>query len=162
MELAFAQYRKPLSPDLVASFFSVFARFEYALKAAGFAAGVGHRRAEPQWSRFASVHGYDLMRSPDRDVQIAIATLVNDPPMVEMMSEENTVFWATRPLAGKNNGTRAIHAVQRVRNNLFHGGKHTNHSSPERDRDLVRASLVILSACLELDQRVRTEFYDEY
>jgi hypothetical protein len=41
--------------------------------------------------------------------------------------------------------------VCQVRNNLFHGGKHTNHSPEERDDKLLHHSITVLDAASELD-----------
>lgn len=50
--------------------------------------------------------------------------------------------------------------VRRVRNNLFHGGKFSAElfEDTERQEQLLRNSLVILSACLSLSPDVRGFF----
>ena len=63
------------------------------------------------------------------------------------MAHGKEVSWLAAPLRGKTDIERALDAIQRVRNNLFHGGKHTCQSAPERDEGLVRAALVVLHAC---------------
>jgi hypothetical protein len=49
-------------------------------------------------------------------------------------------------------------AICRVRNNLFHGGKHTPHSPEGRDEKLVWCALTVLVAYLEQDDEMRDNF----
>jgi hypothetical protein len=88
----------------------------------------------------------------------AIRYLVDYPPKIQMFKNNNAVF-QNEPLEGANDGERAIEAAKRVRNNLFHGGKHI-HSKPGRDEKLVRCSLTILQACLNLHEGLGRKFYD--
>ena len=55
-------------------------------------------------------------------------------------------------------GAQAIEAAKRVRNNIFHGGKHTPHSPPERDAKLVQAARAVLEVCLLADAELKSEF----
>jgi hypothetical protein len=75
------------------------------------------------------------------------------------MFKNNNAVFQNEPLEGANDGERAIEAAKRVRNNLFHGGKHI-HSKPGRDEKLVRCSLTILQACLNLHEGLGRKFYD--
>jgi hypothetical protein len=49
-----------------------------------------------------------------------------------------------------------------VRNNLFHGGKFpfARIKDPARDPDLLKHSLTILEACLELNPKVKGKFME--
>lgn len=44
--------------------------------------------------------------------------------------------------------SRGLSRPKRVRNNLFHGGKHFGPTAAARDADLVAAAIAVLSACL--------------
>lgn len=105
--------------ELVCEFFAVFSRFEFTLKETGFLRVV-NGRATPAWRQYG--------------------TSLSNPPQVQIGRET----WAHAPLRGKTRIAQALDAVTRVRNNLFHGGKHTPHSPPGRDEKLIRTSLTLL------------------
>ena len=77
---------------------------------------------------------------------LAIALLTRDPPKLQSFADG----WQSLPLRGANAIAQAIDAATRVRNNLFHGGKHTPEAEPGRDEQLVRAALTLLVALVEL------------
>jgi len=90
-----------------------------------------------------------------------MAYLLSKPPEVQMYRDGKAVFVAT-PLRGDNDGQRALEALKRVRNNLFHGGKHTNHSPEERDRRLLGHALVVLEATVDLDLDLSSVYRGRY
>jgi len=139
--------------ELVCEFFAVFARFEFVLKEEKF---VEKRKthASPDWGHFAKDVAIWLKVEGGSDVAAAITFLNDDPPQVQTRD----LYWAKRPLRGQAPIETAIHAVCRVRNNLFHGGKHPPHSPDGRDEKLVRCSLLLLSACLEQNGNLRAVF----
>jgi hypothetical protein len=143
--------------DLVCEFFGWFARFEYTLKETGFCKAGRNGNAEPNWRCLGEKIGRDLADCKDQNVVGAIQYLVNDPPQVQKCVGRRPEFREDR-LQGENHGEKAIEAVRRVRNNLFHGGKHTPHSPPGRDEKLIFCSLIILEACLNLREDLRSEF----
>ena len=53
--------------------------------------------------------------------------------------------------------------VRTVRNNLFHGGKHTcstaEVNNTERNQKLLEFSIIIIKACMKLNDKVRG-YYD--
>jgi hypothetical protein len=140
--------------ELACEFFAVFARFEFALKEAGYVYVNRFKRAAPDWDRFASEAGAKLQVPAGSELDAAVAYLTDAPPQVQTSAQG----WSEVPLRGDVSVARALDAVQRVRNNLFHGGKHTPHSAPGRDEKLVRLALVILSACLAQDGNLRYVF----
>jgi hypothetical protein len=131
-----------ISQDLVCRFFAVFSRFEYAMKAAGFVHTNRFGRAMPDWEAFSA--SISLVVPSTSDLHQAIEFLVSEPPMVQTGANE----WASAPLRGASPAAMALDAVQRVRNNLFHGGKYAPHSPPGRDELLVRSALAVLDACV--------------
>ena len=131
--------------DLVAEFFAVFARCEYAMKETGYKRD-DHGIASPAWQRLANDAAAWLDVSPGSDVALAIALLTSDPPKLQSFADG----WQSSPLRGANVIAQAIDAATRVRHNLFHGGKYTAEAEAGRDERLVRAALTLLVALVEL------------
>lgn len=131
-------------PDLTVKFIAAFARCEYAMKSSGYRLN-DNGRASPAWSKLAQEAPHWMTVAAGSEVDDAIEYLCTDPPKVESFDQG----WVDRPLQGANRVTQAISAVTRVRNNLFHGGKHLPESWPGRDRDLVIAALTVLIAVVE-------------
>lgn len=127
---------------LACEFFAVFARFEYAMKESGHLYVNRFGRAVPDWNGFADAASNLLQVAPGSELSQAIDFLNQEPPQVQMAAH----LWEAIPLRGATPTSTALDAAQRVRNNLFHGGKHTPHSAPGRDEALVRASLTLLLA----------------
>lgn len=142
---------------LVCEFFGVFARFEYAMKATSYCAGDRFGNALPDWRELKEKLGQLVSEVETDQVVAAIAYLLEEPPQVQMCVDGRPEF-IERELEGENSGAQAIEAAKRVRNNLFHGGKHTPHSAPERDTSLIQASLAVIGACLAIDETLNTEF----
>ena len=147
----------PLDRTLVCEFFAIFSRFEYALKATDFCVAGRSGAAMPDWRAFRELIGANLSSCDDIEVMSAIQFLITYPPQVQKAEEGRAVFRAV-DLQGNNDGERAIEAAQRVRNNLFHGGKHTPNSPPERDEKLIRCSRLVLQACLKFRPGLHAEF----
>lgn len=131
--------------DLVAEFFAVFARCEYAMKETGYKRD-DHGVAAPAWQRLANDAEEWLDAPPDSDVALAIALLTSDPPKLQTFAGG----WQSSPLRGANPIAQAIDAATRVRHNLFHGGKHTPEAEAGRDEQLVRTALTLLVALVDL------------
>lgn len=140
----FASLQMPQS--LACEFFAVFSRFEFALKEAGHFY-VHRGRACPDWRTFAALIAETLNVTPGSDLSEAIDFLNAEPPQVQVAARD----WQAAALFGTTSIATAIDAAQRVRHNLFHGGKHSTHSPPGRDERLVRAALTVLLACLAQD-----------
>ena len=131
--------------DLVAEFFAVFSRCEYAMKETGYNRD-DHGIASPAWQRLANDAVTWLDVSPGSDVAQAIALLTGYPPKLQSFSDG----WKSSPLRGGNVIAHAIEAATRVRHNLFHGGKHTPEEELGRNEQLVRAALTLLVALIDL------------
>lgn len=144
-----------LPESLACEFFAVFSRFEFTLKESGFIRK-DQQRVEPAWWSFAErVSGY-LCIKPNSELWEAVQYLTSEIPQVQISQDE----WSPIPLHGKTQIENSIDAVIRVRNNLFHGGKHTPHSPPGRDEKLVCSSLAVLYACLEQNDKLR-QIYEQ-
>ncbi len=146
-----------IDPSLVCEFFAVFSRFEYAMKATRYCGADRYQNAVPDWRGLQGHLGEPLAASTDEGLRAAIGYLLAEPPQVQKVINDRPQFQAS-PLAGANTGAQALEAARRVRNNLFHGGKHTAHSPPERDTRLIDAALTVLQACLSLSPDLESEY----
>lgn len=131
-----------MPPALACEFFAVFSRFEFALKESGHVYVNRRGRAAPDWDAFATVA--TLQAPAGSALAQALDFLNQEPPQVQTSAHG----WDSLPLRGATPVATALDAAQRVRHNLFHGGKHTPHSPPSRDEALVRAALAVLLACV--------------
>lgn len=143
--------------ELACELFAVFSRFEYALKEAGYYRAGRNNAAEPDWERFGQEITQEFERRLAGEVADAVAYLKQEPPSRQVV-QHGTLNWQALVLPNAAEAVKALLSVRIVRNNLFHGGKHTPHSPPGRDEKLVRAALVILKACLAAHNAVRTEY----
>ena len=146
-----------IDPQLVSEFFAVFARFEYAMKASRYCRADRHDNAIPNWNLLIADLGEAVAAYPDVENGELVGYLLSEPPDIQKFVDGQPKFEAV-PLDGANRGASAIIAARRVRNNLFHGGKHTAHSPPERDTKLMQAALLVLDACLLADPCLNSEF----
>lgn len=159
------QLADPLSPqilgdvskELVIEFFSVFSRFEHAMKCGNFS-----KRSQrgdwidPDWIKLCSSIGVELLSINVPILQESIQYLANTPPKKQKSSYswENSNF----PNELTNIGSKALWSAKNVRNNLFHGGKYFAIDK-ERDENLIRYALIVIKTCLLLDNSLR-EWYE--
>lgn len=144
--------------ELAHRMFRQFSRFEYALKAAGHRPLNGDAIAD--WRDFASGIDAELSERIQQDPQLkeAVDYIVTRPPKKQKV-KDNQLVWRAAPAGGANPADDLLIYVRRVRNNLFHGGKYSRDwLDPERSEPLIRHSLTILDACLELSDRVRAAY----
>ena len=141
---------------LACDFFAVFSRFEFALKDSGYYYVNRRGRAAADWDRYFSLANATVLDDADSELFESVQYLMAEPPQVQVAPDQ----WDQNvPLRGGPGsiGT-ALDAACRVRNNLFHGGKHTPHSPPGRDEKLVRSSLCLLRACLKQDRQLAAAY----
>jgi hypothetical protein len=143
--------------SLIMVFFFAYSRFEYALKRAGF---LYHERryAEANWEKF----GVEIEQAYERakrtrGLDDAIRYLLDHPPMRQVRNADGTLGWENRRRNGQKEVVWLLNLVKGVRHNLFHGGKFLY--DPARDDRLLRCSMIVLAACLELHSTVR-QFYE--
>jgi hypothetical protein len=141
---------------LAGEMLTTFARFEYALKAAGFHKGEG--TAEPNWRSFAESIP-DLFDEPDDGaLREAVRYILDHPPKKQIIADGN-LAWNDSAAVTDLQSDRVLIYVRRVRNNLFHGGKFNGRwFAPQRSELLLRHSLAILRACLDASDPVRQAF----
>lgn len=148
---------------LAIELFRTFARFEYALKAAGFyqRPSAGDDAAQPDWKAFAATVRDALNKPTNAELAEAIEYIVDYPPQKQIIRGQ-TLDW--RPaLPTTPPGDRAdlvLVLVRRVRNNLFHGGKFSAQwFDPTRSEQLLRHSLTILRGCLDASPVLRGTYH---
>ncbi len=133
-----------------AQFFRAFARFEYALKSTGYYERSNWIRTN--WAKFEkerSIQGLFEAACGNSGINY----LINHPPKREIV-ENGTVAWKEPE---KIETTQALlKALQRVRNNLFHGGKRP--SPKDRDRRLIRAAMKVLEMLLDRCPELKAKF----
>lgn len=131
--------------DLVADFFGVISRCEFAMKDTHLYERPDGGRAAPAWRALANDASAWLPVVPGSDLDQAIEALTVNPPRVQLLGGA----WVAEPLPGAGRVAQAVNAATRVRNNLFHGGKHTGEAAPGRDEQLVRSALTLLLAVMD-------------
>jgi hypothetical protein len=146
-----------ISRGLVCELFASFARFEYAMKAIGYCRSDRYGNALPDWDRFKAEWGEAINPTESERGADDIAFLLAEPPEIQKFVDGRAVF-RPQEFREEGEGAKALEAAKRVRNNLFHGGKHTCHSPPERDTKLIRGALAVLDLCLSRESELRTEF----
>lgn len=142
---------------LADALFTTFARFEYALKAAGYHKGDG--RAESNWRAFAERIPALFDDPQDASLREAVDYILTHPPKRQVIIGGN-LAWSDNPPQTDLRSDLVLLYVRRVRNNLFHGGKFNGRwFEPDRSDLLLRHSLTILHACLDASPDVNEAFY---
>jgi hypothetical protein len=145
--------RLNLDPRLACEFLAVFARYEFALKASGFAEGDDAKAA---WDRYARNIDAGLTQLNSAELTAAVDYLLGQPPKKQILVNGKLQWRDAPPDVHLPRAEQALLMVRRVRNNLFHGGKFI--PGDERDQVLVNHSLVVLQACLPLDADVAAAY----
>ena len=128
---------------LAFSFFKLFAQYEYALKAMGFARTGSGGQAEPDWDKFSNNVGHLVLDQPSQEAAEAINYLFEYPPKKQVLND-GALAWQEIPNNEKSPQILFSH-IRRVRNNLYHGGKFNGQwFDPDRSEHLISKSLVVL------------------
>jgi len=136
--------------------FRIFARFEYALKEAGFHTGEGD--ASPHWRNFALSIDELLDEQATPELTAAIGYILDQPPRKQVV-RNGELAWELAPPQTDSRADLLLLYVRRVRNNLFHGGKFNGHwFEPDRSETLMKSALVILNAALAASDPVRQAY----
>jgi hypothetical protein len=149
--------------ELAIEFLGIFARFEYALKRAGFIEG-NENRVAADWDRF----GRELELAKPEVLAPIVGCgqyLLSNPPKKQAI-EDGRLVWKTRGASGRSTIEEILLSVRTVRNNVFHGGKFPEGpvSEPLRNERLIRDCLAVLNALLsfpELPGRIVEYFWPE-
>ena len=147
--------------NLVLRFVCFFSRFEFALKASGFLKG-DERGAEADWDMLSNSLTGTLISADGQSLQAAVNALLAKPPKKQVV-REGRLAWTEPALgSGESNEAYVLRLVRQVRNNLFHGGKYPYPDGPlqgtERNKELLRAGLEVLGACLRVSPELGRAF----
>ncbi|WP_077639991.1 hypothetical protein [Salinivibrio sp. IB574] len=145
--------------DLAIEFVATFARMEHALKSAGYALG-NEDKVEPAWDRFANKIHEQFDQLASEELIAAKDLLLNSPPRKQVLLNGQVIFQEQLLDQKQRTTQQIIRFVRTVRNNLFHGGKFLPIGEAESGRNeaLVRSSLKIIKACIELNEEVKQSY----
>lgn len=128
--------------DLVFSFFYKFSRFEFALKENDYAKPRGRNVVSPDWKLFREQYeGTYILSSEASD-------LLENAPLMQVIVNKKLSFITELHADGDSELRMVVRSVHRIRNNLFHGGKHGSGS----EGDVQRNKYLLGIGCIVLDQ----------
>lgn len=144
--------------ELAGEFFFVFARFEYALKAAGFLEPVVDARVD--WRGVATAVEPIFLNPAPEEFAKAVTYILENPPN-KQYHEQGSISW--RPVEPQTDliSDKVLQYVRRVRNNLFHGGKFSGGylRDPPRSDRLMKCGVNIISRCVEEIPKVQEAYF---
>lgn len=133
--------------ELTVEFLGTFARFEYALKRAGYVEG-NNKFVGADWDRF----GREVAAiSPEAlGPIVASCPYLQDHPPKKQVLQDGRLVWKAREASGGTAIQEILLSVRTVRNNVFHGGKFPEGpvAEPLRDERLIRDCLAVLNSLL--------------
>lgn len=132
---------------LAFDFFYWFSRFEFALKENGQVSPGPRNVAQADWRLF--ITDYEA----NYELDDAATELLDNPPDVQVIRDGSAWEWA--PLTFDRDASelsKVVLAVKTVRNNLFHGGKHSaaGWDDPERVQFLLSRGMDVLNSFAKL------------
>jgi len=135
--------------ELTLDFLATFARFEFALKKAGYAQG-DDSKVLPDWNSF----GRDVAKLDAAllaPVLNSCQYLQQHPPRKQVL-QNGALHWVARQGTSGSAIGDVLLSVRTLRNNVFHGGKFPEGpvAEPLRDEALIRDCLTVLKGLLEL------------
>jgi hypothetical protein len=141
-----------LPEKVTITFFSAFARFEYALMQCQFlTSSTNGRSANVDWQKLTDALGDAFFA----EAAIAVQTLINDPPK-KLIVRNGAATFGPRPPVATDTG-RLLQYARQVRNNLFHGNK-MFAADRVRDERLMRETLWLVEFIMEKLPEVRVAF----
>ena len=148
------QYVTPL----VSNFFFTFARMEYALKATGRFKRNCHN-AEADWTKLAKDICNSFNKNAKAELKEAVEYYLSSPPMKQVINN-NQLEWDNTLPDYTSELDLILSLINRVRNNLFHGGKFRDRylAEDERSEQLIRHGLTIMNHCLILASDLNEAF----
>lgn len=141
-------------PPRADKLFRIFARFEFALKMAGYASMSG-RLVKIHWRDFAVSQQVGPAFLAELQAAGICPLMLTDPPKAERIIDG--VYSFDDQTANPSNVGELFEMVRRVRNNLFHGGKYFDDDM-ERSRLLVEEAIEILLLACERHDEVKARF----
>ena len=142
----------PEMTALAVQFFARFARFEFALKRAGFYRRGVENSVKADWERFVQQQEVAALFDEMRTTPV-IAYIINNPPKRRVLCGK-VLAWENA--APPTDMLGLCNAMKRVRNNLFHGDK--SNPGLSRNVQLFEASNAILERLLNTNDSVKIEY----
>lgn len=135
--------------ELTLEFLATFARFEFALKKAGYALG-DDTKVMPDWDTFAR----DVARLDAALLAPVLSTcqyLQQRPPKKQVL-QNGALIWVDRQGTSGSAIGDVLLSVRTIRNNVCHGGKFPDGfvAEPLRDEALIRDCVAVLDGLLNL------------
>jgi hypothetical protein len=134
--------------DLAFDFFYWFSRFEFALKENQLLKrGSEGDNAEPGWEAFTEKYSSDFQHTDET------LKLLELNPKRQKVGVNSTLEWKDVGLADCNAELcKVVRLLKTIRNNLFHGGKHSAEGwdNPDRTRELLTIGKTILDQLAEV------------
>lgn len=146
----------------LAEFFLGFARFEFSLKACGFARR-GQWGAEVDWDNFSEAIGPLLLPPTSPELKEVVGYLLTSPPKQQVFRNSSLSWKSRAPRPGWSEMRTLLFHVQGARNNLVHGAKFVEPESgdPQRDERLLQAASCVIAECLRLCPKANRAFNGE-
>lgn len=147
--------------NVACDFLRRFARFEFALKRCGFVRPFRGQSSRPrdrhpvvEWERFAHEHEDEC----DFDVEFGkrVDPILDRPPAQQFIDTRGELDWNEEEVPGEITLEWLLRMTYRIRNNLFHGGKHP--WNPERDIPLLKAAMEVIERAVHLNPNVCKEY----
>jgi len=145
--------------ELLLEFFLTFARAEFALKNSGFVTG-GEDSALPHWDKFANTIKDQFKKNKTKELEAAVDYIMLNPPMKQVLRDGSLMWEANLPNDGMPETQVLFVLVRRIRNNLFHGGKHNLEvfEDTERTTQLLRSALLIVQESVSVLPNVKAAY----
>ena len=99
--------------DLVFNFFISFARFEFALKTAGFSKGNG-KRVSPDWDVFAKAIATSFDKKTNKKLEEAVDYYMLNPPWKQVLIDGGMAWDSSMPNNGLSEIEKVLLLVRRV------------------------------------------------
>lgn len=134
-------------------YFLLVSRLEYALKNGGFCKSGQDDAASPDWEKFIRDVSLDIDNlSKDEDIKY----FLNNPPKKQLY-KDNELSYSPPQNISDTDKQGMLQACLTIRNNIFHGAKHSD-SSEQRNNRLISAATKILKAASESEDKVKQAF----
>jgi hypothetical protein len=149
---------------LIISFFISFSRFECALKTSIVFANGNENKVEANWDKFAASISKDFKPNISKELSEAVSYILINPPKIQAIAN-GQLIWRNRAfLHPTAEVTKLCLHIRDIRNNLFHGGKFNGKYEPDVSRNyiLIKASITILNAWLDLNDNVKQDFVSSF
>lgn len=147
--------------DELGEFFLTFSRFEFAVKAAGYAKQGSWGEAKADWDAFAAAIADELKEQGSEEYQRAAEYLSSEPPKSQTY-ENGKLGWSHQAGNKRWSAERILlFRVQGVRNNLMHGAKFLAPESQDADRDrqLMVAATSVIERFVNVSPDLRDAFF---